>query len=143
MSLKSEFYSKGKKSMSGKASDFENFEAALKKLMEFKAIYDGSEIHRAGMIQAFEFTFEQCWKAVQKRAGKEGVVIASPRKALEWAMTNGWISPKKENIWLDMLSDRNLTSHTYRDVTAAAVATRVLKDYSIELQAFLSQFQKA
>lgn len=126
-----------------KANDLDNFEAALKKLLEFKAIYDGTDIHRAGIIQAFEFTFEQCWKALQKKAGKEGLTLASPRKALEWAMTNGWISPNQENIWLTMLSDRNLTTHTYRDVTAEAVATRVLKNYVTQLQELLMKLKKA
>src|SRR3954453_8197558 len=112
------FHLREKFCMPVKSSFFENFEAALYKLIEFQKLYDGSEIHRAGVIQAFEFTFEQCWKAIQKKAGIEGLSLASPKKSIEWAMANGWIPLTQENTWLEMMSDRNLTSHTYRDQTA-------------------------
>ncbi len=123
--------------MSVKPTFFENFEAALAKLIEFESLYDGSEIHQAGVIQAFEFTFEQCWKAIQKKAGAEGLVLASPRKALEWAMTNGWILATSEGNWLQMLNDRNLTSHTYRARTAQSVTTHILAIYITEFKATL------
>lgn len=127
--------------MSANSSFSENFEAALSKLIEFKKLYDGSEIHRAGIIQAFEFTFEQCWKAIQKRAGTEGLVLASPKKAIEWAMANSWIPTAKENTWLEMMNDRNLTSHTYRDQAAQAVATRVLDTYLREFSSVLGKMK--
>ncbi len=129
--------------MSAKSSFSENFEAALSKLVEFQKLYDGSEIHRAGVIQAFEFTFEQCWKAIQKKAGLEGLSLASPKKSIEWAMTNGWIPTAKEGTWLEMMNDRNLTSHTYRDQTAQEVATRVLDTYVAEFALILGKMNKA
>ena len=121
---------------------FENFEAALNKLIEFQKLYDGSQIHRAGIIQAFEFTFEQCWKAIQKKAGQEGLLLASPKKALEWAMANTWIPTKNENVWLEMISDRNLTSHTYREQTAQAVATRILDTYIKEFSSIMKKMEQ-
>jgi nucleotidyltransferase substrate binding protein (TIGR01987 family) len=122
-------------------SFFKNFETALNKLIEFKNLYDGSEIHRAGIIQAFEFTFEQCWKAIQKQAGTEGVTLASPKKALEWAMSNGWIDPKTEETWLKIMSDRNLTSHTYQTKTAQEVAEHVLQSYVDEFVLLLNRMK--
>ncbi len=120
---------------------YTNFEAALLKLNEFKQVFDGSEIHRAGIIQAFEFTFEQCWKAIQKKAGAEGVVFASPKKALEWAMASLWIDPKKESTWLAMINDRNLTSHTYREKTANEVATHIMQTYVSEFVSILGRMK--
>lgn len=108
---------------------YQNFQIALKKLSQFCSQYDGSEIQRAGIIQAFEFTYEQCWKAIQKRAGTEGVSVASPKKAFEWAFQNGWILPTEEANWLQMLADRNLTSHTYREAMALQVAEKVMSTY--------------
>lgn len=45
-----------------KSNDLENFGRMLSRLKSFLA----------GVIQAFEFTFEQCWKALQKVAAKSG-----------------------------------------------------------------------
>ncbi len=97
--------------------------------------FDGSEMHMAAVIQAFEFTFEQCWKSIQKQAGQEGLSIASPKKALEWAMTTGWLSQSDESEWLKMLDDRNLTSHTYKQAIAREVSERVRNSY-------MGQFEK-
>lgn len=128
--------------MSDKGAFYENFEAANKKLVEFQKIFDGSEIHRAGVIQAFEFTFEQCWKAIQKRAGQEGLSIASPKKALEWAMSTGWIPTNKEQIWLNLIKDRNFTSHTYREETAKDVTQRILDHYVLEFGLLLEKMTR-
>lgn len=108
---------------------YENFETSLKKLIEFCSLFDGSEIQMAGVIQAFEFTYEQCWKAIQKKAGQEGVVIASPKKAFQWALQNGWIKASEEAVWIQILSDRNLTSHTYRAAMAQQVSKNVMSLY--------------
>jgi nucleotidyltransferase substrate binding protein (TIGR01987 family) len=128
--------------MIGKSFFFENFELALCKLIEFQKLYDGSEIHRAGVIQAFEFTFEQCWKALQKKAGMEGLILASPKKTIEWAMANTWLPAAKENLWLEVMNDRNLTSHTYRDQTAQAIVTRILNTYIAEFSLMLEKMKK-
>lgn len=58
-----------------------NFEEALSQLEEFCLNFDGYKVQRAGIIQTFEFTYEQAWKAIQKKAGAEDVQIASPKKA--------------------------------------------------------------
>ena len=121
------------------AEQFQNFSAALKKLEEFCRCSQGTEIEKAGVIQAFEYTFEQCWKAIQKIGGNQGVNIASPKKAFEWAFQNKWIQPEEESLWLKMLDDRNLTSHTYRAQIAeqvyASVRARYLKAFEEILHA--------
>ena len=120
---------------------YANFEAALCKLVEFIGLYDGTEIHQAGIIQAFEFTFEQCWKAIQKEAGRQGVEIASPKKALEWAMTAGWIATTGEAAWLAMLTDRNLTSHTYREKMAHEIVDNIRLRHAAALTLLLTQMK--
>jgi len=117
---------------------YQNFEVALSKLTEFCQHFDKSEIQRAGIIQAFEFTYEQCWKAIQKKAGEEGITIASPKKAFEWAFQNGWISQQDESVWLEILSDRNLTTHTYREAMALQVSGNIVASYREHFQKMLS-----
>lgn len=116
---------------------FENFEKALLKLKQFSSLYDGSEIHMAAIIQAFEYTFEQCWKALQKKSSEEGVTVASPKKALEWAMSAKLINQKSEHIWIQMLGDRNLSSHTYQENIAKNVSGNVRSLYIAEFEGAL------
>ena len=84
---------------------------------------------RAGVIQAFEFTFEQCWKAFQRIAAAQGITAASPRQSLEAALRLQLIHAEDEDAWLDMLRDRNMTSHLYQETVALEIAQRVVERY--------------
>lgn len=108
---------------------YKNFAMTFAKLLEFSQQELKDDLDKAGLIQGFEFTFEQCWKAIQKVAVSEGVTINSPKSAFTWALGNGWISPADEKLWLDMLEDRNLTTHTYRQEVAAKVIDHIKKRY--------------
>ncbi len=86
-----------------------------------------TEWTRDAAIQRFEFTFELAWKAVMHAAHDEGRECASPRQAFRLAFSLGWIAD--DSLWLDMLEDRNRTSHTYNEATAEAIYAR-LADYA-------------
>ena len=107
----------------------ENFDKALAKLREFVAMPIINERDRAGIIQAFEFTFEQCWKAFQRILVAEGYEAHSPRKSLEGAIQLQLIKSTDETIWLQMLQDRNLTSHLYHENLAIEISDRIIIDY--------------
>jgi nucleotidyltransferase substrate binding protein (TIGR01987 family) len=121
---------------------YQNFELAFNRLEAFvnQGVID--DLDRAGIIQAFEFTFEQAWKAVQKKAVEEGVPINSPKQALKWGLKQKWISPDNEASWLNMLEDRNLTSHTYREEIAHKISSKVEKTYLTLFQSLLQQMKK-
>ncbi len=106
-----------------------NFEKTLKELRSFISMPIENNRDVAGIIQAFEFTFEQSWKSIQKIAGEQGVVIGNPKGAFTYALDNGWITPESEPRWLQLLKDRNLTSHTYREEYAQEVVGRVKNEY--------------
>lgn len=107
----------------------ENFGKALAKLREFAAMPVVNDRDRAGIIQAFEFTFEQCWKAFRQYAAAQGIVVVSPRQSLEAAMQLKLIDPAEETAWLDMLHDRNMTSHLYQETVAHKISQRVVDRY--------------
>jgi len=109
--------------------DLENFQKTLHQLRAFLAAPIVDDRDRAGIIQAFEFTFEQSWKAIQKIAGKAGSQVGNPKQAFSFAMQSGWIDPKEESFWLKLLEDRNLTSHTYKMDLANQVLERVQSQY--------------
>jgi nucleotidyltransferase substrate binding protein (TIGR01987 family) len=103
----------------------ENFGRALSQLREFVALPVVNDRDRAGIIQAFEFTFEQSWKAFQKIAGDEGLAATSPRQALLAAVQLQLIVAAEEETWLSMLQDRNRTSHLYQESVAREIVDRI------------------
>jgi nucleotidyltransferase substrate binding protein (TIGR01987 family) len=107
----------------------ENFSKAVAKLNEFVSAPIVTERDRAGVIQAFEFTFEQCWKTFQRILAAQGYEARTPRKSLEGAMQLHFIRQDDEELWLKMMKDRNLTSHLYHEKLAIEIADRIVKDY--------------
>jgi len=103
----------------------ENYRKTLFKLKEFNAMPVKNDRDRAGIIQAFEFTYEQSWKCIQKIAGKLGQSAPAPKLAFMVALQLGWIEPADEPSWIKMIDDRNLTSHTYKEDVAKEVLTRI------------------
>ena len=95
-------------------TELQNFIQALEQLKIFCQMPIQNDRDRAGIIQAFEFTFEQSWKAIQKKAIHQGVEIASPKQAYMFAIQIAWIPKEYEMIWIELIKDRNLTSHTYK-----------------------------
>ncbi len=74
-------------------------------------------------IQRFEFCVELMWKTLKKLLEAEGKEAKTPRQALQSAYSAEWIDD--ESQWLDMLKDRNLSSHTYREKLALEIYSRV------------------
>jgi nucleotidyltransferase substrate binding protein (TIGR01987 family) len=92
---------------------------------------DSNPIALDGTIQRFEFCYEQAWKTLQRFARFMGFDPRSPRDVFRVAYKQGWI--EDEDLWLSMLNDRNLTSHTYRVALALEIYSRV-KSYYPELR---------
>lgn len=63
-----------------------NFENAFEKPKEFLAEPVISERDQAGVIQAFEFTFELAWKTLQKYSHEMGLTINGPKPVLREAL---------------------------------------------------------
>lgn len=106
----------------------ENAEAALGTLQAFLAEPVRSERDRAGVIQAFEFTFETTWKLLKHVAEREGLGADSPRRALVAAYKLGIL--EDEALWLAMLEDRNATSHVYHHQVAERIFLAVEQRYA-------------
>lgn len=119
-----------------------NFEKTLNELKKYLSIPVQNDRDRAGIIQAFEFTFEQSWKSIQKVAGTQGVDIGNPKAAFSYALQNNWISAINEPKWLQLLKDRNLTSHTYQEDLAKEVLGRIESDYILMFESLLGHLNK-
>lgn len=104
-----------------------NFERALKNLGKAVKKKKLSELEMAGAIQNFELCYEVCWKTLKKMAEAEGRSVASPRKAFQYAFEAQFIS--KETVWVEMINDRNRTTHIYDQATAEEVFKHIRKNY--------------
>jgi len=78
-----------------------------------------NEFVRDSAIQRFEFTFELFWKCLKAYAEESGLEAYSPRDSVRTAFQLGLI--QEHSDWFRMLEDRNLTSHTYNEVTAETI----------------------
>jgi len=96
---------------------------ALDRLREALAEPEDNPLAIDGTIQRFEFAIELFWKALRRLLIREGVTTTTPREALQAAFQAGWLAD--EGAWLQMLRDRNETSHTYNQVTARRIYASV------------------
>jgi len=64
-----------------------------------------------GCIQRFEFTFELAWKVARLILMFNGIDARNPRAVIKEAFQQQMI--QNGEAWIDMLEDRNKTSHLY------------------------------
>ena len=95
-----------------------SFEKALSKLSQALEA-EKTELNRDAAIQRFEFSYELMWKSIKKELAGEGLVCQSPKSCFKEAFAQGWINDEKP--WIEMLNDRNLTTHTYDEELAQKV----------------------
>ena len=101
-----------------------------------------TDIVRDAAIQRFEFTFELVWKTLQLYLEHEGFESGSPRAVLKRAFVIRLISDQDEaDVWLQMLDDRNLTSHAYDETFAGRIYTRIVHDYAPRLARMAEKIQ--
>jgi len=110
-----------------------SFGRALNLLREFVENDDDlsvlEPIVKEGVIQRFEYTFELAWKTLKDKMEYDGIVfdLISPRVVLKSAYKGKYID--KVEIWLQMVNDRNLMSHTYDVRVFDKVLASVQSDY--------------
>lgn len=124
---------------------YENFFEALKRLNEMNVAYkkakggEYEDMARDALIQRFEFTFELAWKSLKEFLIYSGYIEATtPRSILELAYREGFID--NEAVWVAMMTDRNLTSHVYKEEQAEEIAQNISLKYCKELSALKQLF---
>lgn len=106
-----------------------DFEKASSRLNEAVNLDAENDIIVDGVIQRFEFTFELSWKLMKIFLEYIGISdIRSPRGAIREAFSYGLI--KDGESWIDMLIDRNKTSHIYDEEEARLIYEKITKTYN-------------
>jgi nucleotidyltransferase substrate binding protein (TIGR01987 family) len=118
---------------------FEKLKEALRRLNEgLKKAKD--QLDRDGVIQRFEFTFELLWKTLRLFLLDQGINTNSPKEVLKETFRFGLI--KDEKLFLDMLDDRNQTSHIYSEEVSKEIFERIRKKYSTALKKLVKSIKE-
>lgn len=115
---------------------YANFSNSVKRLNEASTAYKSdsdNEFFQDALIKRFELAFELAWKTLRIYLINEGYSLntGSPKGVLSLAFQEDVI--KNEQLWLEMLSDRNNAAHDYDNELAKAVAERICTRYAKEL----------
>ncbi len=111
----------------------------LKRAIEIPQDID-NELLVDGTIQRFEFCIELFWKALRRVLLENGIEAGTPKEAIQKAYQAKWINGEK--MWIQMLRDRNLTSHTYEEETANDIYSRIPDYYDMMLDTLKSLEQR-
>ena len=110
---------------------YADFKKALGRLKEpLNKDLSKGDIIIDGVIQRFEFTFELTWKLAKAMLNYNGIEADSPRPVIKEAFKANII--KDGQSWIDMLEDRNKTSHIYDEDQAFKIYNKI-KDNHFKL----------
>ena len=111
---------------------------ALSTLVELPLAGGATPVERDAAIQRFEYSFEAVWKAAQQfLREQEGLDAASPKGTVRSSLATGLISDVDARLALQMVDDRNLTSHTYNEALALMIYSR-LAEYAAAMTRWLA-----
>jgi len=120
---------------------FNNFTKALGQLSKFIQKGDLNELEKQGLIQAFEYTYELAWNTIKDYFEDQGETgIHGSRNAFRLAFRRGLI--ENGQAWMDMIKSRTLTTHTYNEEIAEAIANAVMTIYYTEFILLENTLQK-
>ena len=103
---------------------FLSYQKAISQLAKFIEKGELNELEEQGLIQAFEYTHELAWKLMKDYLEYQGNKdIFGSRDATHAFFSLGLI--EDGDGWMAMIKDRNQTSHTYNEDTAASIAADI------------------
>jgi nucleotidyltransferase substrate binding protein (TIGR01987 family) len=120
---------------------FDNYQRALHQLtraIQLKQQRPLSDLEQQGLIQGFECTHELAWNVLKDYLEMEGIQgLVGSRSTVREAFKRGLVD--NGEVWMDMIEKRNLSSHTYNQPVADALAAAIVDRY---YEAFLKLHQR-
>ncbi len=120
------------KRWSERVKDLGNAVSRLEEAIEDSKKYKIESL-KDGVIQRFEFSVELSWKTLKNYLENEGVInITTPKQSIREAFAKEIL--KVPEIWIEMLNDRNLTSHIYDSSISDKIYENIVKKYFEEIK---------
>lgn len=114
-----------------------NFRKALLQLdeaIELMSWRSLSKLERQGVLHGFECSYELGWNTLKDFLVWQGIEgIVGSRDTIREAFSAGLIADGQG--WMQMLIDRNRTSHTYNEETAEAILLNIRQQHHPLLKA--------
>lgn len=102
--------------------------AQLRAAVELARQRELSDLEKQGVIQAFEFVHELSWNVLKDFLEYEGIGdLVGSRSTVREAFKRGILSDGQ--VWMDMVVQRNLSSHTYNQNVANTLVEMVLTKF--------------
>jgi len=121
--------------------NYKRAQAQLDEAVELMRSRELSNLEKAGVIQAFEFTWELAWNLLKDYLNWQGESeITGARDAIRESFKRGLIEDGQ--TWMFMLQDRNRTSHTYNESTMREILTGIESQYQPLLAELRARFDK-
>lgn len=114
---------------------FDNYSSALETLKQAKNQDLENEFVQSGIIAKFSLQFDRSWKLMKellKYEGDKTAAIGSPREIIKAVYAYyDWMD---EDVWLQMLRDRNDTAHIYDAALAERLVATIIDRYIPEFE---------
>ncbi|HJW87488.1 MAG TPA: nucleotidyltransferase substrate binding protein [Candidatus Brocadiaceae bacterium] len=123
---------------------FKHFSKALSQLTKFIEKGALNEFEQQGLIQSFEYTYELAWNTLKDYFEAQGETnMHGSRDVFRLAFKRGLVEDGE--TWMDMITSRILTSHTYNEDVAEKIAAGIVNRYFpafVALQTKLSSLKE-
>ena len=96
--------------------------------------YPQNDINKLALTQSFEIVFELGWKVLKDYLKTKGIEVYTPRDVIKEAF--GIEILPNAQIWIDMVQDRNASSHEYNQDKVDKILDRISSVYYKELKNF-------
>lgn len=114
---------------------FDNYSSALETLKQAKDQDLENEFVQHGIISKFSLQFDRSWKLMKellKYEGDKTAATGSPREIIKAAYAYyDWMD---EDVWLQMLRDRNGAAHIYDAALAERLVATIIDRYIPEFE---------
>lgn len=109
----------------------QEFKKALDTLQEALDIFDIKNILvRDATIKRFEYSYELCWKTSKAFLKEQkGELVIAPKECFKSLGKHGVLSPEEVELSLNLVDDRNETTHAYGEKFIQELYPRI-KEYS-------------
>lgn len=91
-----------------------------------------SQILQDSLIQRFEYFVDTTWKYLKEYLYvKKGVKETHPKSVFRECLKAKLVNKEESEKLIKMIDDRNLTSHTYNEILAKDIGSRIPEHYKL------------